>query len=117
MSAYSAKAQLRTQLRETVATAILEAAEELIATNGLQAAPLLQIATRAGVAVGTLYNYFADRDALISALFEMRRATLRPQLRAAVTAGVGLAFEPRLRGFVHDVFAAIEAHRTFVKVA
>ena len=48
MSAHSAKAQLRTQLRETVATAILEAAEELIAANGLQGAPLLQIAKRAG---------------------------------------------------------------------
>ena len=117
MSTGSAKAQLRTQLRETVATAILEAAEDLIASNGLEGAPLAQIAKRAGVAVGTLYNYFADRDALIAALFEMRRATLRPQLRAAVTAGAALGFEPRLRAFVRDAFAALDAHRKFVKVA
>ena len=116
MSVSSVRSQLRSQLRESVSTAILEAAEDLIAAKGLAGAPLLQIAKRAGVAVGTLYNYFADRDALIAALFEMRRATLRPQLRAAVTAGAGLAFEPRLRAFVRDVFAAIEAHRKYVKV-
>src|SRR5262249_52018830 len=72
---------------------------------------------RAGVAVGTLYNYFTDRDALIRALFESRRATLRPQLRAAIDAGRDLAFEPRLRGFVHDVLAVFESHRSFLKVA
>jgi len=100
-----------------VKSAILEAAEDLIAANGLSGAPLAQIAKRAGVAVGTLYNYFADRDALIAALFEMRRATLRPRLRAAVTAGEGLAFEARVRAFVREVFAAFEAHRKFIKVA
>jgi len=116
VSASSAKAQLRTQLRETVKTAILEAAEELIAANGLSAAPLAQIAKRAGVAVGTLYNYFADRDALIAALFEMRRATLRPALRAAVNANPNLAFESRLRTFLRDTFATFESHRKYVKV-
>lgn len=117
MSVGSLRSQLRSQLRESVSTAILEAAEDLIATKGLQGAPLLQIAKRAGVAVGTLYNYFADRDALIRALFEMRRATLRPQLRAAVGSGADLPFEERLRVFVRDVFAVFEAHRQFVKVA
>ncbi len=108
---------MRSQLRESVTVAILEAAEELIAAKGLQGAPLAQIAKRAGVAVGTLYNYFDDRDAMIRALFEMRRATLRPQLRAAVTRAPRAPFEARLRGFVCDVFAAFDAHRKFVKVA
>lgn len=112
-----AKASFRTQLRETARAAILDAAEELIATRGLQGAPLVQIARRAGVAVGTLYNYFTDRDALVQALFETRRATLRPAIRAAITANAQLAFEPRLRAFVRDVLAAFEAHRRFVKVA
>jgi AcrR family transcriptional regulator len=35
-----------------------------------------EIATRAGVAVGTLYNHFKDRDALLTALLEARRAGL-----------------------------------------
>lgn len=116
MSVSSVRNQLRNQLRESVSVAILEAAEDLIAAKGLQAAPLAQIAKRAGVAVGTIYNYFDDRDALIRALFEMRRATLRPQLKAAVDKHPDLAFEPRLRAFLRDVFQVFEAHRKFLKV-
>ncbi len=116
MSVSSVRNQLRNQLRESVSVAILEAAEDLIAAKGLQGAPLAQIAKRAGVAVGTLYNYFADRDALIRALFEMRRAALRPQLKAAVVKHADLTFEPRLRTFLHDVFEVFEAHRKFIKV-
>ena len=117
MNASSAKASFRTQLRETARAAILDAAEELIATRGLQGAPLVQIAKRAGIAVGTLYNYFTDRDALVQALFDARRATLRPLIRAAIKANAELAFEPRLRAFVGDVLAAFESHRRFIKVA
>ena len=117
MSVGSVRVQLRAQLRESIREAILEAAEELIATNGLTGAPLAQIARRAGVAVGTLYNYFADRDALIAALFELRRASLRPQLRAALEhAGAG-TFEERLRRFLRHLFAVFEANRRFIKVA
>ncbi len=104
-------------MRETVRAAILEAAEELIATHGLKGAALVQIARRAGLAVGTLYNYFTDRDALIKALFETRRATLRPQLLAATSSGRELAFEPRLRRFVREVLEVFEVHRVFIKVA
>lgn len=108
---------MRRTMREAVQVAILDAAEELIASRGLHDAALVQIARRAGVAVGTLYNYFADRDALIRALFESRRATLRPRLLAAIGAGADLAFEPRLRQFVADLFDAFEAHRSFLKLA
>lgn len=108
---------LKTQMREAVRAEILDAAEELIATHGLHGAALAQIARRAGVAVGTLYNYFADRDAMVRALFESRRATLRPKLAAAVEHAAALPFEKRLRQYMRDVFAAFDEHRRFVKVA
>lgn len=108
---------MRRTVRETVRVAILDAAEELIARHGLHDAALVQIARRAGVAVGTLYNYFTDRDALIRALFESRRATFRPRLLAAAQAGRDLPFEPRLRRFVREVAEAFESHRSFLKLA
>ena len=113
----TARAELRVQMRQTVRSAILDAAEELIAKHGLRDAGLARIAKRAGVAVGTLYNYFTDRDALIRGLFESRRATLRPRLLAAMTAGAELAFEPRLRGFVRGVLEAFESHHSFLKIS
>lgn len=108
---------LKTQLREAVRGQILDAAEELIAARGLHGAGLATIARNAGVAVGTLYNYFEDRDAMIRALFETRRAVLRPKLLAAAANGQSLKFEPRLRQFVRDVLATCDEHRQFLRVA
>jgi AcrR family transcriptional regulator len=109
--------QMRKTMRETVRRSILEAAEELIAKNGMHAAALVQIARRAGVAVGTLYNYFTDRDALIRGLFELRRATLRPLILDVIRSGSEQPFEPRLRGFVRGVLATFESHRSFLKIS
>jgi len=108
---------LKTQLREAVRAQILDAAEELIAARGLHGAALAQIARKAGVAVGTLYNYFADRDAMMRALFESRRASLRPKLLAVIAEGQGLPFEKRLRHFVHGMLAVFDEHRRFLKVS
>lgn len=115
VNATSAKASFRSQLRETARAAILDAAEELIATR--PDVPLVQIAKKAGIAVGTLYNYFTDREALVAALFETRRASLKPMISAAIKANTELAFEPRLRAFIRDLMSACEAHRRFIKIA
>jgi AcrR family transcriptional regulator len=108
---------MRSRLRAAASDAILEAAEEVAAERGIEETSIAAIAKRAGVAVGTLYNYFTDRDALIRALFETRRAAFRPRLLAAIEGGRDLAFEPRLRRFVRDLFEAFESHRSFLKLA
>lgn len=108
---------LRSAVREAVQAGILDAAEQLIAAKGLHDTSLAQIARQAGIAVGTIYNYFTDRDALVRALFESRRATLRPKLQAAIVAGSELPFEPRLRAFMRALFEAFESYRAYVKVA
>ena len=108
---------LKTQLREAVRAQILDAAEELIAARGLHGAALAQIARKAGVAVGTLYNYFADRDAMIRALFESRRAALRPKLLGVIGMGQDLKFEARLQQFVHGILEVFDEHRRFLKVS
>jgi AcrR family transcriptional regulator len=49
--------------------AILEAAAELLSSPG-HAASTNQIAARAGVSVGSLYQYFPGKEAIVAALFE-----------------------------------------------
>lgn len=72
MSGRSSKATkpppLKTRLREAASEAILDAVEDILLERGLDGASIASIAERAGVAVGTLYNYFPDRDAMIQAL-------------------------------------------------
>jgi len=104
-------------MREAVAQAILDAAEEVIAAKGLRDASLLAIARRAGIAVGTLYNYYRDRDDLVRALFEARRGEIAPRLVAAAHALHGETFEARLRGYARDVLQIFDERRRFLRVA
>jgi AcrR family transcriptional regulator len=62
---------------------ILDAAREAFATGGL-AVTLDEIARRAGVGVGTVYRRFADKEALIDALFEEGIAELVAQAEEAL---------------------------------
>jgi len=51
-------------------TEIMAVAMELLAENGFHGVPMSMIATRANVAVGTIYLYFAGKDELITELFK-----------------------------------------------
>lgn len=67
---------LRTRIRTATREAILGAAAELLGRDSASQTRMEDIAARAGVAVGTVYNYFEDRTALVSALLETRTTTL-----------------------------------------
>lgn len=48
--------------------ALLEAAAEVIAEVGCEAATMTEIAKRANASIGTIYQYFSDKDAVVQAL-------------------------------------------------
>lgn len=63
--------------------AIFESTLRLIKEFGFHGTPINQIAQEAGVATGTIYHYFASKDALIIELFQyskerMQHATFKP---------------------------------------
>lgn len=49
--------------------AALSATLELISEHGFHGAPMSQIAKHANIGVGTIYRYFANKEALINALY------------------------------------------------
>jgi AcrR family transcriptional regulator len=63
--------------------AILDATLGLVAKRGFHQAPTSEIAERAGVGMGSLYRYFADKDELIRELF----AHVTEQSQQAIIAG------------------------------
>jgi AcrR family transcriptional regulator len=108
---------MRLRAREAASTVILEAAEEVASQRGLEATSTAAIAERAGVAVGTLYNYFPDRDSLIAALFKTRRDELVPRIVSAAADTKQLPFEQRLRAYIASVARAFDAFRPFCRIA
>lgn len=104
---------LRERQREQTAAAILDAAEELFADKGLANAHMNDIAARVGVAVGTLYNHFKDRDSLLAALLQTRRTELLARLDAFLDRPSSGNFRDDLTGFVKEMGAFFEEHTRF----
>lgn len=103
---------MRDRFRESTNQAILAAAEEVFADAGLHAARMEDIAARAGVSVGTLYNHFEDRDALVRGLMQARRA----DLMATIDAAAGTSFRERLRATLVALLEHCERHRKFLHI-
>jgi AcrR family transcriptional regulator len=69
--------------------AILEAATEAVAALGVSA-PTAKIAKGAGVAEGTLFTYFANKDELLSQLYVELKTNLRDAIMAGYPSGGSL---------------------------
>ena len=103
-------------MKKATSDAILDAAESVLSEQGLYAARMEDVAARAGVSVGTLYNYFADRGALIEALLLSRRAALIARLDDVLDAVEGKSFSQQLERFMRELFAHFEEHRRFFSI-
>jgi len=76
------KAPRQTRSRETV-RAILRAAAQVFGARGYAASTTNHIAARAGVSIGSLYEYFPNKDALLVALMEAHLGEGQALLAAA----------------------------------
>jgi AcrR family transcriptional regulator len=89
--------------------AILQAALEVFAERGYQAASIDQIARAAGVSKALIYEHFASKQALWASLLETQVAEIFRRLAAgAATAEPG---EVRLRAGVDAFLAFVEERR------
>lgn len=95
------KAPAQERSRATVA-AILTAAARIFATHGYAAGTPNRIAARAGVSIGSLYEYFPNKDALLVALVEAHMSEGEAVLlrTAAEVADARLPLPEAVRRFV-----------------
>jgi AcrR family transcriptional regulator len=99
---------LRSRFKEVTRGAILEAAEAVFSERGFHGAHMGEIASRAGVAVGTLYNYFEDREHLLGALLDAYGEELRAKLAATLEGR--MPFRERLEAFLRAVVLHLQSH-------
>lgn len=92
--------------------AILEGCARVLEERGLSGLTTNEIAARAGVGIGSLYEFFPNREAVLAALAHERLEALRHEVDAALDEairrpeGEGLAF---LLAFIVDRVAAQRA--------
>jgi len=93
---------------------IQDAAMRVIARKGMSAATMQEIAEEAGVAKGTIYLYFRDRDELVEKTF----ATAITQLIARVETALeeGKSLEDKIRASLTAKFAFFRANREFFRL-
>jgi AcrR family transcriptional regulator len=72
--------------RDRVA-AILTAARELIARDGLAGLKMAPLGRRAGVPIGTIYQFFPDKDAVIACIFATQMEEALEELALAYQPG------------------------------
>jgi len=63
--------------------AILDAAQEIFTEMGYGAASIRDVVRRSGLAAGTFYNYFPDKQSVFQAVLEEHTTALRQRLREA----------------------------------
>jgi AcrR family transcriptional regulator len=93
---------------------IQDAAMRVIARKGMSAATMQEIAEEAGVAKGTIYLYFRDRDELVEKTFDRAITELHSQIDAALERDE--PFEEKLRAVLVAEMAFFREHREFFRL-
>jgi AcrR family transcriptional regulator len=100
---------LRDKLKESTRKAIQEAAANILMSDSLSFR-MEDVAKLAGVAIGTLYNYFADRQTLIDTIIEERRLVADVHISQILEKSSGQHISARLEIFFNDLFNFLERH-------
>jgi AcrR family transcriptional regulator len=90
----------RERTKQANRAAILDAARDVFADIGYGAATVRDIVRRTDLATGTFYNYFPDKESVLTALFDETAGQARARVRAARRNGA------TLEAFVRDGFGA-----------
>lgn len=95
---------------ETVGT-ILEAAAQVLEAGGLPAFTTNAVAERAGVSIGTLYQYFADKEAILRAIAEHELKATLSNVAKAMTEEHSMPPEQRVRAIVRAIVHAFRGRQ------
>ena len=93
---------------------IQEATMRVIARKGMAAATVQEIADEAGVAKGTIYLYFRDRDELVEKTFEGAIAQLMEQIDAVLEQDE--PFDAKIRAIIGAQLSFFSANREFFRL-
>jgi AcrR family transcriptional regulator len=101
-----------TQVRATqTVDAIVEAAIQILQSDGEERLTTNRIAERAGVSIGSLYQYFADKEAIVEAIAERERNKVVASIVKSLSDVDPADFENVVREVVHSLIHAFARRR------
>ena len=109
------KSRVREEARALYRKAILDAAEAVFAEKGVHVARVQDIAERAGLSVGVIYNYFEQKEDVLIALLTERVSDLVERFESTPEDPSG--FTEQLVARVTRFLAYSDEHRAFFQVA
>lgn len=89
--------------RATVDT-LVQATARILVRDGFDKASTNRIAEEAGVSIGSLYQYFPSKEALVAAVIDRHKRKLMQVARAALTQAAALPLERAVRKLVATAF-------------
>lgn len=101
------KSPAQSRSRATV-EAILDAAAHILVTQGFAAASTNRIAEKAGVSIGSLYQYFPNKAVLIGALRRRHAEAMRSTILQLAGSAASAPLHEAVRCLIH---AVMQAHR------
>ncbi len=101
------KRPLQARSRATV-EALLEAAAQILAARGYERSTTDAVAERAGVSIGTLYQYFQNKESLVAALIRHHIDEIVVTVGAALSIRPDVSIEDLLLALIR---AGLAAHR------
>jgi AcrR family transcriptional regulator len=101
-------------VQEYRVASIQDATMRVIARRGMSAATMQEIAEEAGVAKGTIYLYFRDRDELVEKTFETAITQLIAKVEEASLPAASI--EEKIRASVQAKFAFFRENREFFRL-
>ncbi len=105
------------QARSTVTVeAISEAAIQVLLSHGTERFTTTRVAERAGVSVGTLYQYYPNKQSLLFAVLEHHLSKVAATVEAACLRAIRMPLAEMIRAMV-EAFVDVKTERVDISVA
>ncbi len=91
--------------------AIVEAAAQVLQKEGEEALTTAKVAERAGVSIGSIYQYFSNKDAILLALIRRERDLIGAEVARKIAEIEPRTGEAMVRGVISTLVAAFRPRR------
>lgn len=94
---------------------ILDAGMLVIRKDGLAAMTTNRVAEQAGISIGSLYQYFANRDSILAGIIERSQLDISQRMQQMQASQLDMPLELLIRGGLRLMLRYYEPHMTVVK--